>query len=82
MKLIGRSEAKDSIQMSSTEENALLLRLMNGYKGEFALHLIESTSAASPLPKLDFDVRLSMNKGTFERVLAEGVVTTHFVETL
>ena len=71
VKLIGRSEAKDSIEMTSTEEDALLLRLMDGYKREFTLHLIETTSAASPLPKLDFDVRLSMNKGAFERVLAD-----------
>ena len=32
VKLIGRSEAKDSIEISTTEESALLLRLMNGYK--------------------------------------------------
>ena len=44
---------------------------MDGYKRDFTLHLIETTSAASPLPKLDFDVRLSMNKGAFERVLAD-----------
>ena len=44
---------------------------MNGYKREFTLHLIESTSAASPLPKVDYDVRLSMNKGAFERVLGD-----------
>ena len=71
VKLIGRSEAKDSVEMSSTEESALLLRLMNGYKREFTLHLIESASAASPLPKLDYDVRLSMDKGAFERVLGD-----------
>ncbi len=71
VKLIGRTETRDSIEMTSTQEDALLLRLMDGYKREFTLHLIESTSAASPLPKLDFDVRLSMNKGTFERVLTD-----------
>jgi proliferating cell nuclear antigen len=71
VKLIGRTEAKDSVEMTSTEGDALLLRLMDGYKREFTLHLIESRSAASPLPKLDFDVRLSMNKGAFERVLAD-----------
>ncbi len=71
VKLISRTETRDSIEMTSTHEDALLLRLMDGYKREFTLHLIESTSAASPLPKVDFDVRLSMNKGTFERVLTD-----------
>lgn len=71
VKLIGRTEVKDSIEMTSTEGDALLLRLMDGYKREFEIHLIESASGASPLPKLDFDVRLVMNKASFERVLGD-----------
>ena len=71
VKLIGRSEAKDSIEISTTEESALLLRLMNGYKREYTLHLLESAPAASPLPKVEYDVRLSMDKGAFERVLGD-----------
>lgn len=71
VKLIGRTEVKDSIEMTSTEGDALLLRLMDGYRREFEIHLIESTSGASPLPKLDFDVRLVMNKASFERVLTD-----------
>ncbi|MGD0318644.1 MAG: proliferating cell nuclear antigen (pcna) [Nitrososphaerales archaeon] len=71
VKLIGRTEVKDSIEMTSTEGDALLLRLMDGYRREFEIHLIESASGASPLPKLDFDVRLMMNKASFERVLTD-----------
>ena len=69
MKLIGRTDAKDSVELSSTEEDALLLRLMNGYKREFKIHLIESTSGTAPLPKLEFDARISMSKSVFEKVL-------------
>ena len=57
VKLIGRTDAKDSVEISSTEEDALLLRLMNGYKREFKIHLIESTSGTAPLPKLELDAR-------------------------
>jgi len=71
VKLIGRTEVKDSIEMTSTKGDALLLRLMDGFRREFEMHLIESTSGASPLPKLDFDVRLVMNKASFERVLTD-----------
>ena len=39
VKLIGRTDSKDSIELTSTEEDALLLRLMNGYKREFRIHL-------------------------------------------
>jgi proliferating cell nuclear antigen len=71
VKLIGRTDAKDSIELTSTEEDALLLRLMNGYKREFRIHLIESTSGTAPLPKLDFDASISMSKSIFEKVLGD-----------
>ena len=71
VKLIGRTDAKDSVELTSTEEDALLLRLMNGYKREFKIHLIESTSGTAPLPKLDFDASISMSKSVFEKVLGD-----------
>ncbi len=69
VKLIGRSDTKDSVEISSTEEDALLLRLMNGYKREFKIHLIESTTSTAPLPKLDLDAKVLMSKSVFEKVL-------------
>ena len=71
VKLIGRTDSKDSIELTSTEEDALLLRLMNGYKREFKIHLIESTSGTAPLPKLEFDASISMSKSVFEKVLGD-----------
>ena len=71
MKLMGRTDTKDSVEMASTEEDTLVLRLMNGYKREFKIHLIESTSGTAPLPKLDFDAKISMSKSVFEKVLGD-----------
>jgi proliferating cell nuclear antigen len=71
VKLMGRTDAKDSIEIASTDEDALVLRLMNGYKREFRIHLIESTSGTAPLPKLEFDARISMSKSVFEKVLGD-----------
>jgi proliferating cell nuclear antigen len=71
VKLIGRTDAKDSIEIASGEDDALTLRLMNGYKREFKVHLIETTPGAAPLPKLDFDVKLSMGKNVFEKILGD-----------
>lgn len=71
VKLIGRTDSKDSVEIASTEEDALVLRLMNGYKREFKIHLIESTSGTAPLPKLEFDARISMSKNVFEKVLGD-----------
>jgi len=71
VKLMGRTDSKDSVEITSTEEDALVLRLMNGYKREFKIHLIESTSGTAPLPKLEFDARISMSKSVFEKVLGD-----------
>lgn len=71
VKLMSRTDAKDSVEITSTEEDALILRLMNGYKREFKIHLIESTSGTAPLPKLEFDAKISMSKSVFEKVLGD-----------
>jgi proliferating cell nuclear antigen len=71
VKLIGRSETKDSVEISSTEEDSLMFRFMDGYKREFAIHLIESTGGAAPLPKLEFDTKVTLTKSIFEKVLSD-----------
>jgi len=69
VKLIGRSDTKDSVEISSTEEDALIFRLKNGYKREFVIHLIETSAGSAPLPKLEFDTKAILTKTIFERVL-------------
>ena len=71
VKLIARCDNKDSVEIAFSEDDALTLRLMNGYKREFKVHLIETTPGTAPLPKLDLDVKLSMSKSVFEKVLGD-----------
>lgn len=71
VRLIGRSESKDSVEVSSTEEDAILLRFSNGYKREFTIHLIESSISSAPLPKLQFDAKIIMTKNVFEKLLGD-----------
>ncbi len=71
VKLIGRSETKDSVEITSTAEDSIMMRLVNGYKREFTVHLLESTSGAAPLPKLEFDVKATLTKTIFEKVLSD-----------
>ncbi|MBI3841023.1 MAG: DNA polymerase sliding clamp, partial [Thaumarchaeota archaeon] len=71
VKLIGRSDSKDSVEITSTEEDAIMMRFMNGYKREFTVHLIESTGGTAPLPKLEFDTKAILTKTIFERVLSD-----------
>ena len=58
VKLIGRSDNKDSVEMTSNEDDALTLRLMNGYKREFDMaeymksgKLVYASAAAPPDPQ-------------------------------
>jgi proliferating cell nuclear antigen len=76
VKLIGRSDSKDSVEIGSTEEDALLLKFMNGYKREFKVHLIESTTSTAPLPKLNFNTKVTMTKNIFEKILSDISVIT------
>ena len=71
VKLIGRSDAKDSVEISSTEEDSIAVKFVNGYKREFVVHLIESSTGTAPLPKLEFDVKATLTKSMFERVLSD-----------
>lgn len=71
VKLIGRSETKDSIEISSTDEDAIAVKFSNGYKREFTIHLIEASGGAAPLPKLEFDTKATLTKSILEKVLGD-----------
>jgi proliferating cell nuclear antigen len=71
VKLIGRSDAKDSVEIASGEEGAIKVTLKNGYKREFSVHLIESTGGTAPLPKLEFDTKATLTKSIFEKILSD-----------
>ena len=82
VKLIGRSDSKDSVEISSTEEDAISVKFKNGYKREFVIHLIESTGGAAPLPKLEFDTKATMTKTILDKVLGDiNVVSDQVVIT-
>lgn len=69
LKLIKRAESKDSVEISRQGTDSLNVRLTNGYKREFELHLIESTQSNTPLPKLNFDANFVTTEPAFDRVL-------------
>ncbi|NWG09242.1 MAG: proliferating cell nuclear antigen (pcna) [Nitrososphaerales archaeon] len=69
-KLIKRADTKDNIEITTSDE-MLVLRIVDGYKREFLLHLIESTYGPTPLPKLSFNVRATVAERAFERMLID-----------
>lgn len=82
VKLIGRSDSKDSVEFASTEEDAVSVKFANGYKREFTIHLIESSGGAAPLPKLEFDTKATLTKSIFEKVLSDISVVSDQVTIL
>ncbi len=70
MKLIKRADAKDSIEIT-TADDMLALRIFDGYKREFSLHLIESTYGPTPLPKLSFNVKATIAGRAFDKILSD-----------
>lgn len=78
VKLIRRADAQDSVEISTGEEETLILKMADGYEREFNIHLIESTSTATPVPKLSFNSKVVMTEQTFEKMLSDiSVVSDH-----
>jgi proliferating cell nuclear antigen len=71
VKLMNRSETKDAIEISSTEEKTIAVNFSNGYRREFEIHQIESTGDTAPLPNVEFDTRAELTKAKFERILGD-----------
>ncbi len=82
VKLVGRSDTKDSVEISSTEEDAIAVKLVNGYKREFTIHLIEATGGTAPLPKLEFDTKMTLTKAILEKILSDISVVSDQVTIL
>ena len=70
-KLVNRADSKDSVEISSDENDSISIKFTNGYKREFNIHLIESTASSAPLPKLEFDTKATMTKTILEKVLGD-----------
>ena len=77
-KLIKRADAKDNIEITTTDDENLVLRILDGYERKYLLHLIESTYGSTPLPKLTFNIKTIIAKRAFESMLNDiSVVSDH-----
>ena len=81
-KLINRADAKDNVEIGSGEDDSISVKFSNGYKREFNIHLIESTAASAPLPKLEFDTKATITKAILEKILGDVSVVSDQVTIL
>ena len=80
--MVNRSDARDSIEISSAEEKTILMNFSNGYRREFALHQIESTTSSAPMPKVEFETKAILTKAIVEKILGDISVVSDQVTIL
>ncbi len=65
-KLIKRSEARDSVEISRSGNESIVLKVGSEfYRREFELHLLETSAKSSPLPRLTFDAKIVISYSDF-----------------
>jgi proliferating cell nuclear antigen len=78
-KLIKRGDRKDGVEIGVTDDSKLIIKLSNGYKREYKMRLIESSSSSTPLPKLSFNSKIVSTGSAFERVLSDIQVVSEYI---
>jgi proliferating cell nuclear antigen len=76
-KLIKRASKKDSIEISISENNMLLVTI--GKNKKYKMRLIESSVTDTPLPKITFDVKIGLTTGTFDKILGDVHVVSDYL---
>ena len=78
-KLIKRAEKKDQVEITVKEDSMLHIKITNGYKKEYKMRLIESSSNSTPLPKLNFNSKIVLSSAAFDRVLSDIQVLSEYI---
>lgn len=64
-------EKKDKVEITLGEENILHLKLYDGYKREFKIHLIEGEEGESRLPKVPFTTSAKITVKSLKKILQD-----------
>jgi proliferating cell nuclear antigen len=76
-KLIKRAEKQDSIEISISEENMLLVTI--GKNKKYKMRLIESTASDTPLPKIPYDAKIVLTASSFDKILGDVQVVSDYL---
>ncbi len=76
-KLIKRAEKKDSIEISISEDNMLLVTI--GKNKKYKMRLIESSATDTPLPKIPYDAKIELSTTTFDKILGDVQVVSDYL---
>ncbi len=78
-KLIKRADKDDSIEISITEENMLLVKIIGAYKKQYKMRLIESGAGSTPLPKISFNTKIAITASAFDKILSDIAVVSDYI---
>ena len=70
-KLIKRAKQNNSISISAENDEYMAVNIENGYKKKFQIRLIESSYIPQPVPKLDLDSKIHMDKSIFDNTIID-----------
>jgi proliferating cell nuclear antigen len=76
-KLIKRAEKKDSIELSISEDNLLLVTI--GKNKKYKMRLIESSASDTPLPKIPYDAKIGLTSNAFDKILGDVQVVSDYL---
>ena len=76
-KLIKRADKKDSIEISISEENMLLVTV--GKNKKYKIRLIESSATDTPLPKIPYDSKIILTSSKFDKILGDVQVVSDYL---
>ena len=68
-KLIKRADKKDSIEISISEQNMLLVTV--GKNKKYKIRLIESSATDTPLPKIPYNSKITLSSSKFDKILGD-----------
>jgi len=76
-KLIKRADKKDSIELSFSEDNMLLVTI--GQNKKYKMRLIESSATDTPLPKIPYDAKIELSAASFDKILGDVQVVSDYL---
>ena len=76
-KLIKRADKKDSIEISISDQNMLLVTV--GKNKKYKMRLIESSATDTPLPKIPYDSKINLTSSKFDKILGDVQVVSDYL---
>lgn len=76
-KLIKRSDKKDNIEISISEEKLLLVTI--GKNKKYKMRLIESSATDTPLPKITYNAKVVVTSTEFDKILGDIQVVSEYL---